>query len=517
MAKNTKGNYLLWLFLGLLFLVVCAILIKYTVDGFAASQCTFIKLGDYNLSTDTTVKAGVSSYGNKKGLMYIPSGSTSFNSLQYQKTNDSNYSYISLTKTDINGIDVFARIKSIMECKGVPEFSGDLGINTNPALLLCLQSNSGPLSRTFFIKCFVPRANSTTDDSNMIVGEIANNTSSAVYSTTVRPVSLIQNTVGTPNILPTTITDYSATTTYSVNNQILFNGKTYKMVEGAGVPGYAPDRTNDTLWSPVDYSYSLSYTICPAASRPQGFLYTDCCSGVSDSTRITPINWSNLVLTNSTMCPGSATTTTTGTTTTGTTTTGTTTTSTIPPATKSSGCGSNPDDSTCPIPYCSLDSTKGACSGNELTRDSTTGKYLDPTCKVGSNSSFGGRLDTICTGTTSTTDTNISNLDIYKLLRDKSQWHNWVEPNNSGSGINWPDNGYSGDDSSWLNSNWNTGGRWQNTWNGDTSNIPSNSYSSNKDDLLKKNKLLEDRLARLENQISVNPSDTCDNSCDYSC
>ena len=103
------------------------------------------------------------------------------------------------------------------------------------------------------------------------------------------------------------------------------------------------------------------------------------------------------------------------------------------------------------------------------------------------------------------------------MLRDRSQWHNWVESNNSDSGINWPDNGYSGDDSTWLNSSWNTGGRWQNTWNGDTSNIPTNSYSSNNNDLLKKNKLLEDRLARLENQLLVNPSDTCDDSCDYSC
>lgn len=476
MAKNTKGNYLLWLFLGLLFLVVCAILIKYTVDGFAASQCTFIKLGDYNLSTDTSVKTGVTSYGTKNGLIYIPSGSITFDALQYQKPNDTNYSYISLTKTDINGIDVFERIKSIMKCKGVPEFSGDLGINTKPALLLCLQSNAGTLSRTFFIKCFVPSANSMVDDSNVIVGEIANNSSSAVYTTTVRPVSLIQNSVGVPNILPAT------------------------PVSG------------------TDYSYSLSYTICPAASRPEGFAYTDCCSAVDSSTRITFNSWANLDLTDSTNCPASSST--------------STTTTTIPPATKSTSCGSNPDDSTCPMPFCSLDSTKGSCSGTELTRDSTTGKYLDPTCKVGSYSSYGGRLQTICTGTTSTTTgtgtsstttgTGTSNLDIYKLLRDRSQWHNWADDDDSSSNINWSD---SDNDSSWLKNNWLennwlTGGKWQNKWNDDTSTIqtstvPTNSSSSNNYNLLLKNKILEDRLARLENQMVLNnPSDdVCDDVC----
>ena len=506
MAKNPKGSYLLWLFLGLLFLIVCTIIFKYAVEGFAASQCTFIKLGDYNLSTDISVKTGVSSYGTKKGLIYIPSGSTTFDSLKYQKTSDLNYSYISLTKKDINDIDVFERIKSIMACQGVPEFSNTLGINSKAALILCLQSNTGTLSRTFFVKCFVPSVNSTTDDSNVIIGEIANNTSSAIYTNTVKPVALIQNSIGTPNILPLSITNYSATTTYAINDKILFNGKVYKMVEGAGGPGYAPDRANDKLWSLIDYSYSLSYTVCPAASRPQGFLYTDCCSGVSDTTRISTTNWTNLVLTNSTTCPASGTTTTTTTPT-----TTTTTTSTISPATKSLSCGSNPDDSTCPMPYCSLDSTKGACSGKELLRDSTTGKYLDPTCKVGNYSGYGGRLQTICTGSdtttsTSTTDTNISNLDIYNLLKNRSQWYNWVEPTTSSSGESWP---YSQDNSNWSNKNWSTGAKWQNEWNGDTSNLPTNSYSSNKDDLLKKNKLLEERMTRLESQLINGSSGSC--------
>lgn len=468
MFKIGKGNQLMWLFLGLIFLLVSAIVIKYTVEGFAASDCKFIKLGDYNLSTDATVKSGISSYGTKKGLIYIPTGSTTFNDLQYQKPADTNYSYISLTKTDINDIDVFVRIKSIMACHGVPEFSNTVGVNSKPALILCLQSNSGTISRTFFIKCFVPKTNSTTDDSNVIVGEIAGNTRNSVYTSSVKPVSLIQNSVGTPNILPAT-----------------------------PVTG-------------TDYSYSLSYTICPSATRPEGFSYTDCCSAVSDSTRITATSWTDLDITDSTKCPASAT---------------TTTTTTIPPATKSKGCGSYPDDPSCPIPFCSLDNKRGACSGDELLRDSTTGKYLDPDCKVGSYSDYGGRLQTICTGTTNTirNDTGSGDLDIYKLLRDRSQYHNWVEDDDSAS---WDMPGTrSGNDTgkgkgsgkNWLNSNWFTGGRWQNDWNGDTSSIPKNSYTSNKDELLKKNELLEQRLARLEGQMILNnPTDeVCDEACEY--
>jgi hypothetical protein len=460
MFKIGKGNQIMWLFFGLIFLLVCAIIIKYTVEGFAASQCTFIKLGDYNLSTDNTVKAGVSSYGNKKGLIYIPTGSLTFNSLQYQKTGDLNYSYVSMTKTDINGIDVFARIQSIMACNGIPEFSNTLGVNSKAALILCLQSNSGTLSRTFFVKCFAPKLNSTTDDSNVIVGEIGNNTTSAAYTATIKPVALIQNSVGIPNIMPT-------------------------------VPVTS-----------TDYSYSLSYTICPAASRPQGFLYTDCCSGVDDSTRITPTSWTDLVLTDSTKCPG--------------TTTSTPTVPTVPtstPATKSTGCGSNPDDASCPMPYCSLSRNKGACSGDELSRDTTTGKYLDPSCKVGNYSAYGGRLQTICTGTSDLNDNDNGDLDIYKLLRDRSQYHNWVEDDSGSSGS-------SGSGSStgknWLKNNWLTG-KWQNEWNGDTSNIPKNSYTSNKDELTKKNELLEQRLARLEGQMILNnpTEDACDEACEY--
>jgi hypothetical protein len=468
MFKIGKGNQLIWLFLGLIFLLVCVIIIKYTVEGFAPSQCTFIKLGDYNLSADNTVKLGVSSYGTKKGLIYIPAASTSFSSLQYQKTGDLNYSYISMTKTDINDVNVFARIKSIMACHGVPEFSNTLGVNSKAALLLCLQSNSGTISRTFFIKCFAPSLNSTTDDSNVIVGEIDGNTTSSAYSGTAKAVALIQNSVGVPNIMPT-------------------------------VPVTS-----------TDYSYSLSYTICPAASRPQGFLYSDCCSGVSDSVRIIPTSWSDLVLTDSTKCPGTTTSTSTT----------TPTTPTNTPATKSKGCGSNPDDASCPMPYCSLDRNKGSCSGDELSRDTTTGKYLDPTCKVGNFSAFGGRAQTICTGTSNLNE-DTSDLDIYKLLRDRSQYHRFLEDDDSGSG----DSGGSGGSGSsggsggtgknWLNNSWFSGGKFQNNWNGDTSNIPKNSYTSNKDELTRKNELLEQRLARLEGQMILNnPSeDQCDEAC----
>lgn len=50
---------------------------------------------------------------------------------------------------------------------------------------------------------------------------------------------------------PTAAAAYSATKTYSVGDTISFNGSTYKMVEGAGSPGFAPDRPGDRLWQKV--------------------------------------------------------------------------------------------------------------------------------------------------------------------------------------------------------------------------------------------------------------------------
>ena len=42
---------------------------------------------------------------------------------------------------------------------------------------------------------------------------------------------------------------YSNATTYKVNDIVIFNNDYYKMVEGAGQPGYAPNRVGDRLWS----------------------------------------------------------------------------------------------------------------------------------------------------------------------------------------------------------------------------------------------------------------------------
>jgi len=42
---------------------------------------------------------------------------------------------------------------------------------------------------------------------------------------------------------------YSNETTYKVGEIVIFNGSNYKMVEGAGQPGYAPNRIGDRLWS----------------------------------------------------------------------------------------------------------------------------------------------------------------------------------------------------------------------------------------------------------------------------
>ncbi len=36
---------------------------------------------------------------------------------------------------------------------------------------------------------------------------------------------------------------------YTVGDRIVFKGQEYEMVEGAGAPGYAPDRPGDKLWA----------------------------------------------------------------------------------------------------------------------------------------------------------------------------------------------------------------------------------------------------------------------------
>ena len=44
---------------------------------------------------------------------------------------------------------------------------------------------------------------------------------------------------------------YSGSKVYRVGDMVSFSGSTYKMVEGAGAPGYAPDRPGDRLWQKV--------------------------------------------------------------------------------------------------------------------------------------------------------------------------------------------------------------------------------------------------------------------------
>jgi hypothetical protein len=54
-----------------------------------------------------------------------------------------------------------------------------------------------------------------------------------------------------PTPAPPTAAAYSPSKTYAVGESVSFNGSTYRMVEGAGAPGYAPDRPGDRLWQKV--------------------------------------------------------------------------------------------------------------------------------------------------------------------------------------------------------------------------------------------------------------------------
>ena len=283
-------------------------LVKYTsaIEFFSSPvSCRFVTLGTYRLTTTPITSS------SPNGLIYISRISTTpvnsdWANITHRITNDQSYTYTDFTPRDMNGINVKALINSIMTCKNIPEFSNHLGVNSRPALILCLQSSTpsresffnfrGPrdrgdrdppvtpppvipppvtpppvipppvipppvipppvtpppvtppvtpppvtpppvtpaaLSRMFFVKCFVPSAN--VAGSSTIVGEIAGNTIATYYSGGPQPVAVIQGGVGAP--------DLNAT-------------------------------------------YTLSYTICAAGNRPEGFSYSDCCSAINNTTPI---------------------------------------------------------------------------------------------------------------------------------------------------------------------------------------------------------------------------------------
>ena len=206
----------------------------------------------------------------------------------YTKVNDTSYSYVSLTKLDTTGNDVFSRIISIMNCFAIPEYSGDLGVNTKPALVLCLQNNdtTATISRVFFVKCFVPVQGASASDSNVIVGEIANGTSAVYTAGGPQPVTLLQNVTGSPIIPPSSATLYSSTVAYSNGNIVYDATGNYYMYNNA-TSASGKLLTETAYFTPKDYSYSLSYSICAAGNRPQGFSYTDCCSNISNSAYLT--------------------------------------------------------------------------------------------------------------------------------------------------------------------------------------------------------------------------------------
>ena len=81
------------------------------------------------------------------------------------------------------------------------------------------------------------------------------------------PVVVSGTTVGSPVLATTTVNAspaqqvaapvapaapaYSGSTVYHPGDTVSFAGSTYRMVEGAGAPGYAPDRQGDRLWQKV--------------------------------------------------------------------------------------------------------------------------------------------------------------------------------------------------------------------------------------------------------------------------
>jgi len=219
-------------FIGVLAIVLFRFMYTQYENFSSPVACTFKTLGKYKLSTDKSLVTNSTS----KGLIYISSVSD-WRNITYTKAADLIYSYTDFTPTDLTDKDVKSTINKLMRCNNIPEFSNAVGVNSKAALILCLQSDTTVGSRVFFVKSFVPLSTSAADR-NVIVGEIGDSTVRA-YSGTVQPVAVIQGAIGTPNITDT---------------------------------------------------YTLSYTICSAASRPAGFSYTDCCSNISNTAAVVSVN-----------------------------------------------------------------------------------------------------------------------------------------------------------------------------------------------------------------------------------
>lgn len=249
-------NVLFVFLIGVVVIAISFFLVKsYEYFTSAPLTCVFKTLGTYKLSTS---QSAVQS-STAKGLIYI-SDLTSWSKITYKKPSDDTYSYTDFSPLDLAGVNIKSIINKVMICNRVPEFSGTVGVNTAAALILCLQSNTTPGSRVFFVKCFVPRA--SLSDSNAIIGEIGGNTI-ATYHGDVKPVAVIQGGVGLPN-------------------------------------------TTDT--------YTLSYTICSASSRPAGFAYSDCCKSILDTAPVIsiPMTSADITKTDGTQCTDPVTTVTPG-------------------------------------------------------------------------------------------------------------------------------------------------------------------------------------------------------------
>ena len=217
-------TYIIIIFLiGVLAILVARyVMAKYEFFTASPVSCSFKTLGTYSLTTN---KSSLTASG-ANGLIYIPSASSlTWNSIAHTGETDTSFYYVDFTPLEKGGANVKSLINNVMSCNKIPEFGDSAGVNTKTALILCLQSIQTPSSRVFFVKCFVPYSDLTA--SNVIVGEKAG---SNIYTDTIKPVTMIQGASGTPNLTDT---------------------------------------------------YTLSYSLCVANSRPEGFLYTDCCSNLN--------------------------------------------------------------------------------------------------------------------------------------------------------------------------------------------------------------------------------------------
>lgn len=343
-------------FLGILIAVSCLLLLVRYFWGYenfwgggrgggssssSSSGCKFKKLGTYNLTTTALTDADT-------GKIYI-SALTSWDNITATHPDDTSYTYTSFTPVDASGVLVKQLINNVMKCNGIDVYDNELGINTKPALILCLEATvpssasartaaanvasryiTTALNTAYNLSGSTETSVKTAVDTAVTSAPTVTNTSDATVATAVYTaattaaatalaatgatalsvktavIAALATAVTAAGTAATGDTNSSISRVFFVKSWVPFGTTSVNNVIAGEIAG---NETSNNAYKPpakavailqrkeglpsTSLTYTLSYTICPASSRPEGFSYTDCCSGITNSTSVAPVAMTN--------------------------------------------------------------------------------------------------------------------------------------------------------------------------------------------------------------------------------